>query len=96
MGEGPAPGLQVLDSLYLAGPDTMLEACAAHIPSASVTALVVGHNPTVASVAEMVRADDGGVLEFPTSGLVVYALSNDWADLGPSCGSVVATHTPKN
>jgi phosphohistidine phosphatase len=64
------------------------------------TVVVLGHNPTMASLAHTV--DDGeGDLEatnamtvdtFPTSATAVFTVACSWADLGPGRASLAAYH----
>ena len=63
------------------------------------TLVVVGHNPTMASLAALL--DDGAgddeagnemALGFPTSALVVFSYDGDWSDLDEASASVVAFH----
>ena len=62
--------------------------------------LVIGHNPTMAYVAELVddgEGDDDATTAlvtrgFPTSALAVFAVDGPWSDLGPGAGRLVAFH----
>ena len=58
--------------------------------------LVVGHNPTMASLATVLDDGEGTpeastalVLDFPTSALAVFTFTGDWADLGEASARLV-------
>ena len=60
---------------------------------------MVGHNPTMASLAALLDDGEGDdeagnemALGFPTSALAVFAYDGDWADLDEASASVVAFH----
>ena len=87
------------EGLYAAGSDTafdLLRETAADV----TTLVVVGHNPTMASVAELVddgEGDDDATTSmitrgFPTSALAVFAVDGTWSDLGPGTARVEAFH----
>lgn len=83
--------------LYAAGSDSTFDLI--READADVTTLVViGHNPTMASVAELIDDGDGdedattGLVTrgFPTSALAVFTVECTWADLGPGTGRLEA------
>jgi phosphohistidine phosphatase len=86
------------DSLYAAGPETALDLL--RETSEDVTTLVVvGHNPTMAYLAQLL--DDGTGDEqagrrmatgFPTCALAVFAVHGRWADLDLASARLVAFH----
>jgi phosphohistidine phosphatase len=86
------------DSLYAAGPETALDLL--RETSEDVTTLVVvGHNPTMAYLAQLL--DDGTGDEqagrrmatgFPTCALAVFAVRGRWADLDLASARLVAFH----
>lgn len=87
------------EALYAAGSDTAFDLL--RETDADVTTLVVvGHNPTMAYVAELVDDGDGdddattGMLTrgFPTSALAVFAVDGPWSELGPGTGRLEAFH----
>jgi phosphohistidine phosphatase len=86
----------VLDSLYGADPEEIIAECALHIPPGANTALVIGHNPTIESAAEVICGDSAPGRSFPTSALAVIALDCPWAELAPDRGSLVTLHTPRD
>ena len=87
------------DALYAAGTDSafdLVRDTASHVR----TLVVIGHNPTMGSLAELV--DDGeGDMEatttmltrgFPTSAVAVFLVEGDWVDLGPGTARLSAFH----
>ncbi|GAA5119515.1 histidine phosphatase family protein [Alloalcanivorax gelatiniphagus] len=62
--------------------------------------LVVGHNPTMAYLAELVDDGEGDpdattalvTRGFPTAALVVFAVDGPWTDLGPGTGRIETFH----
>ncbi|WP_246142547.1 SixA phosphatase family protein [Nocardioides rubriscoriae] len=64
------------------------------------TVVVVGHNPTMASLAHSLDDGEGDVGAtnamaadtFPTSATAVLAVPGSWADLGPGTASLLAYH----
>lgn len=64
------------------------------------TLVVIGHNPTVAYIAELIDDGEGdpdatiGLVTrgFPTSALAVFAVVGGWTDLGPGTGRLEAFH----
>ncbi len=66
------------------------------------TLVVIGHNPTMASIAELIDDGEGdpdattGLVTrgLPTSGLAVFGVLGEWADLEPGSGRLEAFHVP--
>jgi len=86
------------DSLYTAGPETALDLVRETSEDAD-TLVVVGHNPTMAYLAQLL--DDGSGDEaagrematgFPTSALAVFAVPGLWSELDLASASLVAFH----
>jgi phosphohistidine phosphatase len=86
------------DSLYAAGPETALDLLR-ETSEAVTTLVVVGHNPTMAYLAQLL--DDGTGDEqagrrmatgFPTGALAVFAVPGRWADLDLASARLVAFH----
>lgn len=83
--------------LYDAGPDTAFDLIRQTDPDVQ-TLVVIGHNPTMAYLAELVDDGDGDAgattamltRGFPTSALAVFTVPGDWADLGPGTGRLEA------
>jgi phosphohistidine phosphatase len=87
-------------ALYAAGPDSALDLIREVDPGVR-TLVVVGHNPTMAYLAELIDDGDGDVEAttalltrgLPTSGLALFGLEVDWRDLGPGAGRLHAFRT---
>ncbi len=96
-GWGIAPDLSA--PLYAAGSDSAFDLLQAVAPDAS-TLVVIGHNPTMAFIAELFDDGDGdpqattGLVTrgFPTSAVAVFAVAGPWSDLGPGGGRLEAFH----
>ena len=87
------------EALYAAGADSAFDLL--RETDADVrTLVVIGHNPTMAYVAELIDDGDGdddattGMVTrgFPTSALAVFAVDGPWSDLGPGAGRLEAFH----
>jgi phosphohistidine phosphatase len=86
------------DSLYEAGTESALDLIR-ETDDVIRTLVVVGHNPTMASLAALL--DDGNgdeeagnemALGFPTNAVAVFSYDGDWSDLDEAAASVVAFH----
>jgi len=99
---GPGPAARFDERLYNADPETILAVIKETEPEIR-TLLVVGHNPGIQEVAELLIAS--GDLEarqrlkegFPTTGLAIidFALS-DWGMLHPRSGRLERFVTPRS
>ena len=84
------------EALYEAGPETALDLVRqteGHVR----TLVVVGHNPTMASLAALLDNGDGDedagiemTLGFPTSGMAVFTYEGDWDDLDEASATLVS------
>ena len=87
------------DLIYAGDTDTLLDEIRITYPDVATT-LVLGHNPTMAYLAQIL-ADGEGPAEaelammagFPTSSAAVFTLTAPWADLGPGAARLEAFHT---
>lgn len=84
--------------LYAADSDTALDVLRT-LDDSCATALVIGHNPTMAVLAQLLDDGEGDVaagnsmaIGFPTSALAVFAYSGSWADLGDGTARLTAFH----
>jgi phosphohistidine phosphatase len=85
--------------LYSAGTDTAFDLVRETDPDVR-TLVVVGHNPTMASLAELLDDGDGDAEAsstmltrgFPTSALAVFAVAEEWADVDEGCGRLESFH----
>ncbi len=86
-------------ALYAAGADSAFD-LVREVDAAVTTLLVIGHNPTMAYIAELIDDGEGDTdattdlvtRGFPTSALVVFAVTDEWVDLGPGAGRLEAFH----
>lgn len=86
-------------ALYAAGSDTTFDLIR-ELDASVRTLVVIGHNPTMASIAELLDDGDGDAAAstqlvtrgLPTSALAVFTVADDWADLGPGAGRLEAFH----
>lgn len=87
--------------LYAAGVDTALDLLRG-TPGDVRTVLVVGHNPTMASLAQLLddgEGDPGATEEmsrgYPTSALAVFEYDGEWAELAFTSARLVAYHVAR-
>jgi phosphohistidine phosphatase len=87
--------------LYAAGPDTAFDLMR-ETPDEASTLLVIGHNPTIAVVAQLLDDGEGDEAAaedmssgYPTSALSVFEYDGEWADLAPASARLTAFHTPR-
>jgi phosphohistidine phosphatase len=81
------------EGLYDAGADSAFDLLRGTDPGVT-TLVVIGHNPTMAYVAELIDDGEGdadattGMVTrgFPTSALAVFTVEGAWTDLGPGTG----------
>lgn len=84
------------EALYGADEDTVLDLIAA-TDEAVGTLLVIGHNPTVGMLAQLLDDGDGPaeavdslVMGYPTSAVTVFDVAVPWARVGPGCATLRA------
>jgi len=84
--------------LYAAGPETTIDLVRL-VPEDASCVVVVGHNPTMAYLAQML--DDGTgdadavaamAADFPTSSVAVFSYDGDWSSLGVAGARLDAFH----
>ena len=86
-------------ALYAAGPDSAFDLIR-ETPAAVRTLVVVGHNPTMAYLAELIddgEGDDDATTSlvsrgFPTSAVVVFDVVESWSELAAGSGTVRLFH----
>lgn len=90
------------DGLYSAGPDTALDLMR-ETPDAARSLVVIGHNPTVAYLAQMLDDGDGDPAAsadmaggYPTCALTVLTFRGSWSDLDMASASVAAFHVGRD
>jgi phosphohistidine phosphatase len=86
------------EALYGAGPETALD-LVRETPDDVDALVVVGHNPTIAYLAQLLddgSGDEGAgkqmAVGFPTGALAVFEVSGAWADLDLASARLVAFH----
>lgn len=82
--------------LYSAGPETALDILRT-TPEAARTLVVIGHNPTVAYLAQLLDDGEGDVeatndmaMGYPTGAVTLFSYDGSWADLGTGSATVEA------
>jgi phosphohistidine phosphatase len=87
--------------LYAAGPDTTFD-LVRDTPDEARALLVIGHNPTIAVVAQLLddgsgdeAADEEMTAGFPTSAVAVFEYDGAWPDLEPASARLTAFHSPR-
>ena len=86
-------------ALYAAGADATFDLVRETDPSVT-TLVVIGHNPTMAYIAELIDDGEGDAdattalvtRGFPTAALAVFTVASAWADLEPGAGRLEAFH----
>ena len=87
------------DALYGASADELLARLQA-IPPAVESAMLIGHNPSIARLALRLAAD-GDALgrishKYPTGALATLAIPVPWPELGPGAATLADFVTPKD
>jgi phosphohistidine phosphatase len=87
--------------LYAAGPDTAFDLMR-ETPDEAGTLLVIGHNPTLAVLAQLMDDGEGDEVAgeamtsgYPTSAVAVFEYDGDWSELDPASARLTAFHTPR-
>jgi len=100
-GWDPVPPATVEASLYAAGEDVALDLVRATDPAVDCLVLV-GHNPTMAVLAQLLDDGDGDpevatamLGGFPTATAAVLDLAGTWAELVPGGATLVGFHTAR-
>ena len=90
----------VTDALYAAGPDAALDLVRGVDDALCV--LVLGHNPTMGVLAQMLDDGDGSDEDvtamaggFPTAAAAVLGHDGPWSDLATGAARLLAFHTPR-
>jgi phosphohistidine phosphatase len=92
-------GIEVLDELYQAAPEQLLE-LVADLDDAVEVAVVVGHNPTVQAAVERLSDGSSPAAEelrragFAPATAAVIELADGWQHLAEGSGSLLALHVP--
>lgn len=82
--------------LYAAGPETALDVLRT-APHEARTLVVVGHNPTMADLAQLLDDGEGDseaanemAMGYPTGAVTLFSYAGAWADLGTGCARLEA------
>jgi phosphohistidine phosphatase len=59
------------------------------------TVLVIGHNPTMSQLSELLDPDGADDEGLRTCGIAVHAFEGSWPDCGPRSAPITATHTAR-
>jgi phosphohistidine phosphatase len=87
----PDAAVSVEHRLYSGGTAEALRLIRAVEPTVG-TLLVVGHNPTITTLSELLDPRDA---ELRTAGLAVHLLDGEWSDVGPGAAPLVREHTAR-
>ena len=86
------------EALFSASPDTALDLLR-ESPAAALSVIAVGHNPTIAYLAQMLddgsgdaEASAGMIGGYPPCAVTVFGFDGDWADLDIASASLRAFH----
>lgn len=89
---------QYVDALYTASTDSALDLIR-ETEAAVGTLVVVGHNPTIELLAQLLDDGDGDeeagnamVEGFPTSAVAVFSYDGDWSELEEASATLVGFH----
>jgi phosphohistidine phosphatase len=95
---GSDPEVVVVDELYGAAPDEVIEICRERLDTSVERAAVVGHNPTMASVVDLlIDSDtDEDLGHFPTSAAAAVEVEGDWELLAPGVGALAQLYRPQD
>ena len=87
--------------LYAAGPDTAFDLMR-ETPDEAGTLLVIGHNPTIAVLAQLMDDGEGDEAAgeamtsgYPTSAVAVFEYDGDWSELDAASARLTAFHAPR-
>lgn len=89
----PPPRQIVTEEIYRAGTGDLLDLVRGLADDVS-TALIVGHNPSIATLAALLDAE-AGELPFKTSSVAVFDVGSRWADTTPGAARLVTSATPR-
>lgn len=89
---------EYVDALYAAGTDTALDIIR-DTDDGVTTLVVVGHNPTIAYLAQLLDDGDGDeeggnamAAGYPTSAAAVFAFEGDWTELDEASATLNGFH----
>jgi phosphohistidine phosphatase len=90
------------DGLYSAGPETVLDLMR-EVPTQARSLFVLGHNPTVAYLAQMLDDGEGDPAAsadmaggYPACALTVLTFNGSWSDLAMASATLTAFHVGRD
>jgi phosphohistidine phosphatase len=91
------PDIVVVDDLYGASPDDVIEICGERLDDSIERAAVIGHNPTMAALVDVLIGSDTDedLGHFPTSATAVVEVAGAWDALGEGSGSLLGLYRPR-
>ncbi|AYY15409.1 histidine phosphatase family protein [Actinobacteria bacterium YIM 96077] len=97
----PAPELQVADAAYAAGTGDLLD-LVRDIPDDVSSAILIGHNPGIATLASLIDDEATDVperqqmrLNFRTAACAVFEVDGHWSGIDPGTARLVAFAVPR-
>jgi phosphohistidine phosphatase len=90
----PAPRRVVTDQAYNARPAELLELVRT-LPADANTAMLVGHNPGIESMATLLEESGSPLGDFPTSAVCVLEFGGGWDSVEPGAGRLLAFAVPR-
>jgi phosphohistidine phosphatase len=91
--EGAAPEVRYEPSMYEGGRTEVIDLLRG-VPGSMSTVLVVGHNPTMSAVSQLLRPDaDPDSAELKTAGMAVHRAEEPWPQTEPGGMPLVQEHT---
>jgi phosphohistidine phosphatase len=90
----PDSDVSVEDTLYGASADELLDRLQ-HVEEHHQCVLLIGHNPGVEDLVDLVAAGSTEIEKFPTAASAVLVFDRPWRDLGPGAASLESFWTPR-
>ena len=90
----PSPRRVVTDQAYNARPAELLELVRT-LPAEADTAMLVGHNPGIESLATLLEESGSPLGEFPTSAVCVLGFEGGWDSVEPGTGRLITFAVPR-
>jgi phosphohistidine phosphatase len=92
--DSAAPEVHYEQGLYYGGRTEVIDLLRA-VPDAVPTVLVIGHNPVMSDVSNLLRRSGGGAATLKTSGLAVHTAEGPWSQTEPGSMELVKQHTAR-